>query len=94
MRRNIFSLVPLIFAITTNSCNLEEKAKEKSDNYSVQRGVNISHWLSQSNRRGEERRNFFLQKKISCNIGPDKDLVFELVSIRRRLSRLWIRKGG
>ena len=73
MRRNIFSLVPLIFAITTNSCNLEEKAKQKSDNYSVQRGVNISHWLSQSNRRGEERRNFFLQKDMEfiASIGYD-----------------------
>lgn len=31
----------------------------KKNNFSVKRGVNISHWLSQSNVRGENRADLF-----------------------------------
>lgn len=32
--------------------------------FEIKRGTNIAHWLSQSNRRGEERATFFTQKDI------------------------------
>ena len=31
----------------------------------VQRGTNISHWLSQSRRRGEERKRFFTEEDVT-----------------------------
>ena len=33
--------------------------------FAVQRGTNISHWLSQSGRRGEERRAFFTEEDVA-----------------------------
>jgi endoglucanase len=33
--------------------------------FSVRRGTNISHWLSQSRRRGEERRRFFTEEDVT-----------------------------
>ena len=30
--------------------------------FTIRRGINISHWLSQSNKRGDERRNYFLRE--------------------------------
>ena len=36
----------------------------KKNNFSVKRGVNISHWLSQSNVRGENRAVFFTEADV------------------------------
>ncbi len=33
--------------------------------FSLHKGTNISHWLSQSDRRGEARKNFFLEKDVA-----------------------------
>lgn len=35
------------------------------DEFTLHRGTNISHWLSQSERRGEERRKFFTQDDVN-----------------------------
>ena len=32
--------------------------------FTIQRGTNISHWLSQSDRRGAERAGFFTQEDV------------------------------
>ncbi|HBE40907.1 MAG TPA: glycosyl hydrolase family 5 [Bacteroidales bacterium] len=32
--------------------------------FEIVRGTNIAHWLSQSQRRGQERENFFLEKDV------------------------------
>ena len=37
---------------------------QKKNNFSVKRGVNISHWLSQSNVRGENRAVFFTEADV------------------------------
>jgi endoglucanase len=39
-------------------------AAEGSDNFEIRRGVNVSHWLSQSRRRGEDRRAWFTEKDV------------------------------
>jgi endoglucanase len=41
--------------------------------YEINRGVNISHWLSQSRRRGEERKNFIQKEDIDfiASVGYD-----------------------
>ncbi len=33
--------------------------------FAVRRGTNVSHWLSQSKRRGEERRSFFTKEDVA-----------------------------
>jgi len=39
-------------------------AAEKEQGFEIRRGTNISHWLSQSTRRGEERAQFFTEKDV------------------------------
>ncbi len=41
--------------------------------FSIKRGVNISHWLSQSDRRGAERDSFFTEKDVAwiASLGYD-----------------------
>lgn len=39
-------------------------AKQKVEKFTVKRGTNLAHFLSQSNRRGAEREAFFVKKDI------------------------------
>ncbi len=53
MKRIAYLLLPLLF---TWSCN--QKVKKSSGDFTIRTGVNVSHWLSQSIKRGEERKNY------------------------------------
>ena len=62
-------LTALLFFILTAACTPEkqtEKEQQKTDfdSFSINRGTNIAHWLSQSDKRGNERATFFTQKDI------------------------------
>ena len=48
-------------------------ADQSNDAFEIHRGTNISHWLSQSGRRGEGRREWFTQKdiKLIASLGFD-----------------------
>lgn len=50
----------------TNNPSEASAAAEKTvkEQFKVKRGTNIAHWLSQSKRRGEERKQFFTQKDV------------------------------
>ncbi len=50
-------LILLMAAAVLSSCNKEGK-------FEIHRGVNVAHWLSQSNVRGEGRANFFVEKDV------------------------------
>ncbi len=53
---NFLLLILILFLI---SINTEAGNKEKlNENFKIRTGVNISHWLSQSDKRGEERREY------------------------------------
>ncbi len=60
----------ILCMVALTSCNSgkttepEEKAPTE-ESFKIQRGTNIAHWLSQSDKRGEERAAFFTQKDIS-----------------------------
>ena len=41
--------------------------------FHISKGVNISHWLSQSQRRGQERREFFTEKDVAFIAGLGYD---------------------
>ena len=41
--------------------------------FKIHRGVNISHWLSQSDRRGEERNEYFTEKDVKFIAGTGYD---------------------
>lgn len=40
-------------------------AADNDNAFEIHRGTNISHWLSQSDRRGEERTQFFTEKDVA-----------------------------
>ena len=52
----------LICAACAPGSSVDER--NKFDEFVIKRGTNIAHWLSQSDRRGEERAGFFTQKDI------------------------------
>ena len=59
----------------------------KKNNFSVKRGVNISHWLSQSNVRGENRAVFFTEAdvKFLSEVGFDIYCVRTILMRRKNL---------
>ena len=62
MRKNLFTLAVMIaavFAFTSCQNKSQNEAQDQSgqvNNFRIKRGTNISHWLSQSEQRGEARR--------------------------------------
>lgn len=64
----------MIFTLFLPGCTKKEVVEEwPGDAYTLGKGVNISHWLSQSRRRGEERRTFITEEdvKFIASIGYD-----------------------
>lgn len=59
-------LLILLSGLIFLSCDTEknEMADDDFPAFKIQRGTNIAHWLSQSNRRGSERAAFFSQRDI------------------------------
>lgn len=60
-------LLPLILILIVSACSSSrDKQKEPNEygGFAVKRGTNIAHWLSQSDRRGNERDQFFTQLDI------------------------------
>ncbi len=52
-----------ILIVVTSVC-FPAVASQNDDAFEIHRGTNISHWLSQSNRRGEARRQWFTEKDV------------------------------
>jgi len=79
MRRFFYLLPALLFISFFYQCTNTQK-EDSSDvsndiapKFPLKRGVNISHWLSQSNVRGEERKAFFTRDDVDFidSIGYD-----------------------
>ena len=64
MRRTLFLILCCTLLIT--ACSTENRIAEADEwnTFTIQRGTNIAHWLSQSQRRGAERESFFTRKDI------------------------------
>jgi endoglucanase len=66
--KNLFLLSLLVIILLLNACS-----KQVEKNFEIKRGVNLSHWLSQSQRRGVERDSFLTEKDIKwiASLGYD-----------------------
>jgi endoglucanase len=64
MKSKIFAIVVCSSFCSTLSYAQEAVLTSQDAEFVIRRGVNISHWLSQSTRRGQERREFFIQKDV------------------------------
>ncbi|MEK6477013.1 glycoside hydrolase family 5 protein [Catalinimonas sp. 4WD22] len=60
-------LFTLVFACSPTQENLDKTAQpeNKYEDFQINSGTNISHWLSQSQRRGEARKNFFQKEDVA-----------------------------
>jgi endoglucanase len=57
--RNVFSLIFFVFVgLLTVMCNAGDIADKTAKGFEIRTGVNVSHWLSQSKKRGDERKNY------------------------------------
>ncbi len=54
----------VMMAAIALSTALSAGAAEREQGFEIRRGTNISHWLSQSTRRGDERARFFTEKDV------------------------------
>lgn len=58
-----------VFVVACTQKTTDQEAESGQETayptFTIQRGTNIAHWLSQSGRRGEERANFFTEKDIA-----------------------------
>lgn len=67
---NLYTLlfISCIFILSCNTSQEEKPMQETEDpayeSFTIKAGTNISHWLSQSGRRGQERAAFFTQADV------------------------------
>lgn len=61
--RKLFYLMATCVMLVCISC--KGSNEESRDDFELNRGVNISHWLSQSNVRGEARAAYFTEKDVA-----------------------------
>jgi endoglucanase len=66
IRLSVLQLISILLVIS--ACGSREAKQSVTDTrdsaFVINRGTNIAHWLSQSERRGEERASFFTKKDI------------------------------
>src|SRR5215217_153351 len=84
-------LLPLglfLFLFAASSLTIEH-SNEVVNEFTYKRGTNISHWLSQSNRRAEERLKFFTEKDVQYLAG----IGFDHLRIPVDEEQLWKENG-
>ena len=96
MRKNLFTLAVMIaavFAFTSCQNKGQNEAQDQSgqvNNFRIKRGTNISHWLSQSEQRGEARR-LHIQEDDFARL---EELGFDFVRIPIDEVQFWDEQGN
>ena len=88
MRKNVFKLAMIIMALFVSSTCFAQSGKV--NNFRIKRGTNISHWLSQSEQRGEARR-LHIQEDDFARL---EELGFDFVRIPIDEVQFWDEKGN
>ena len=63
------SIIFVLFIFSISSGFNSLSCKRSAEQFNFKCGTNISHWLSQSNARGEQRRNYFTEKDVKYLAG-------------------------
>ena len=63
----VYLLMILILSLSIISCG------QNKNSFEIKNGLNISHWLSQTNQRGEPRRNYFTRADVEHIAGLGYD---------------------
>lgn len=76
------------FVIAFFSCN--SKPPQSSEEFKIKRGTNIAHWISQSNRRGVEREQFFTK----TDVGNIAKMGFDHIRLPIDEVQMWDENGN
>ena len=96
MRKSVFTLAVIIsalFAFTSCQNKSQNEAQDQTgqvNNFRIKRGTNISHWLSQSEQRGEARR-LHIQEDDFARL---EELGFDFVRIPIDEVQFWDEQGN
>lgn len=96
MRKSILALAVIISALfLTTSCKNKGQDQDQTqagqvNNFRIKRGTNVSHWLSQSEQRGEARR-LHIQEDDFARL---KELGFDFVRIPIDEVQFWDEEGN
>ena len=82
----LFTIFVLLFLMSASDIKPDEKVEE----FTIRTGVNVSHWLSQSDKRGEERKNYI----VKCDFDTIASVGFDHVRIPIDEEQLWEKKGN
>lgn len=69
----LLSALCLTATVALTACKQRLAEKDVPGKFEINKGVNISHWLSQSDARGEERKNYFTVKDVEFIAGVGYD---------------------
>src|SRR5688500_20134476 len=86
---NYLSVFSSIFFLLMTSSLTTPAASTSPNEFVFKRGTNISHWLSQSDARGIDRKNFFTEKDVKYLAG----LGFDHIRIPVDEEQLWKEDG-
>ena len=87
MRKNVFKLAMIVMALFLSTACFAQAGKV--NNFRIKRGTNVSHWLSQSEQRGEARR-LHIQEDDFARL---ESLGFDFVRIPIDEVQFWDEKG-
>ena len=96
MRKSVFTLAVImsaLFAFTSCQNKSQNEAQDQTgqvNNFRIKRGTNISHWLSQSEQRGEARR-LHIQEDDFARL---EELGFDFVRIPIDEVQFWDEQGN
>ena len=91
MKKKIFNIASLffLFLLLNSTASFALPPIKANGGFVIKRGTNISHWLSQSEARGEARRNYFTEKDVKYLAG----LGFDHIRIPVDEMQLWLENG-
>ncbi len=85
----IWLLLLIVTSCSLSSSNSKNIKNADGDEFVIKRGVNVSHWLSQTDRRGKERADFFTEKDIQVI----SDMGYDHIRLPLDEKHLWTEKG-
>src|SRR5260221_6128119 len=93
MKLNLICLALLVMGLSTSaysqSKNNQKNASSPDKPFAIKRGTNIAHWLSQSDKRGQERAAFFTRKDVDYILAAG----FDHIRLAIDGEQLWVVSG-
>ena len=88
---NNFSLILFtIVGLLSLTCNVNYSGDNPTEEFPIKTGVNVSHWLSQSKKRGDERKNYITKSDFDTIASAG----FDHVRIPIDEEQLWDEEGN